>query len=65
MLRLAYEVAVLLIGSVLAAWGLWLLVTADPDGGRHPVGALALTAGALGILVAVLGMRRHRRRRAR
>jgi hypothetical protein len=63
LLRLAYDVVVFVVASLLAAWGLWLLVT-DPDGGR-PVGALALMVGALGVLVAVLGLRRHRRRSTR
>jgi hypothetical protein len=29
---------------LLGVWGVWLLATDDPDGGRHPMGALMLGA---------------------
>jgi hypothetical protein len=42
------------LAALLLAWGVWLLATDDPDGGRHPVGAvllgLALVLVALGLV---------------
>jgi hypothetical protein len=63
-LRLGADVATLVIGCGLVGWGIWLLLTADPDGGRHPMGVFMLVVGPLAVVVAVLGIRRHRRRRA-
>jgi hypothetical protein len=51
---------VLSVGFV--CWGVWLLVTADPDGGRHPAGALLVTAGVVvGAWVAFAARRRRHR----
>ena len=60
----AVNVAVLGIGCGLIGWGIWLLLTADPDGGRHPMGVFMLVVGALAVVVAMVGIRRQRRRRA-
>jgi hypothetical protein len=51
----------LALSVAFVCWGVWLLVTNDYDGGRHPAGVLLVTVGAVvGIWVA-FGMRRHRR----
>jgi uncharacterized membrane protein len=61
LLRIAAAVC-LPLAALLLAWGVWLLATDDPDGGRHPVGAvllgLALVLAALGLVF--LGRSRRR-----
>jgi hypothetical protein len=47
--------------GLLLIWSGWLLATADPDGGRHPVGALVLTGAVLGAVLGVVTLRRSRR----
>ena len=60
----AVNVAVLGIGCGLVGWGIWLLLTPIPGSDRHSAGVFMVTVGALAVVVAVLGIRRHRRRRA-
>jgi hypothetical protein len=60
----AVNVAVLGIGCGLIGWGIWLLLTPIPGSDRHSAGVFMVTVGALAVVVAVLGIRRHRRRRA-
>jgi hypothetical protein len=59
----AMNVAVLVIGCGLVGWGIWLL-TPIPGSDRHSAGVFMVTVGALAVVAAVLGIRRHRRRRA-
>lgn len=48
--------------GLLVVWSAWLLMTDDPDGGRHPVGALVLGVAVLGAVLGVVAARRLRRR---
>jgi len=45
----------------LVGWGLWLLATADPDGGRHPAGVFMVTVGIVIGLWVAFGARRRLR----
>jgi hypothetical protein len=44
------------------AWGLWLLLTDDPDGGRHPFGALMVGIALGAGVMCLLAVRRRRPR---
>jgi hypothetical protein len=63
------DVAWIVFGTLsvlLGAWALWLLLTEDPDGGRHPVGGIMLAVAVLlALLAAALLKRRSVRRRDR
>jgi hypothetical protein len=49
------------VTGLLLIWGGWLLATNDPDGGRHPVGAVMLVVALLcGFLGLVSSRRFHR-----
>jgi uncharacterized membrane protein YfcA len=62
-LRFGADALSLALSVVFVCWGIWLLVTNDPDGGRHPAGVLLLTVGAVvGTWVAVAARRRWRQR---
>jgi hypothetical protein len=55
--------AVYFAGSaLLLIWAVWLLATADPDGGRHPVGAAMLVVGLLLVVLGVASVMRTSRR---
>jgi hypothetical protein len=60
----AVNVAVLVIGCGLVGWGIWLLLTPISGSDRHSAGVFMVTVGALAVVVAVVGIRRQRRRRA-
>ena len=47
--------------GLLLVWGGWLLVTDDPDGGRHPVGGVMLAVAALCGILGLVSFRRSRR----
>jgi drug/metabolite transporter (DMT)-like permease len=47
--------------GLLLIWGGWLSVTDDPDGGRHPVGAVMLVVAVLGAVLGLVLLRRSRR----
>jgi hypothetical protein len=47
--------------ALLFVWGGWLLATDDPDGGRHPVGAVMLGVAVFSGLVGLVSVRRSRR----
>jgi hypothetical protein len=49
------------IAGLLPIWGAWLLVTNDPDGGRHPVGAVMILVAALCGVLGLVSFRRSRR----
>jgi hypothetical protein len=49
------------VATLLLVWGGCLLVTDDPDGGRHPVGAVVLLVGALFGLLGLVSFRWLRR----
>jgi hypothetical protein len=51
------------LSVLLGAWALWLLLTEDPDGGRHPVGGIMLTVAVLLALVAAALLKRRSVRR--
>jgi hypothetical protein len=57
--RLVADVVSVVVSSGLVAWGIWLLATPDPDGGRHPAGVVMLTAGVVVGVWAALGARRR------
>ncbi|HEY7794870.1 MAG TPA: hypothetical protein VIA10_12765 [Gaiellaceae bacterium] len=63
------DVAWIVLGTLsvlLGAWALWLLLTEDPDGGRHPVGGIMLAVAVLlALLAAALLKRRSVRHRDR
>jgi heme A synthase len=63
------DVARIVLGTLsvlLGAWALWLLLTEDPDGGRHPVGGIMLAVAVLlALLAAALLKRRSVRHRDR
>ncbi len=50
------------VTGLLLVWGGWLLVTDDPQGGRHLVGAVMLVVAVLGGFVGLVSFRRFRRR---
>jgi len=52
----------LAVVGLLLVWGVWLLATDDPDGGRHPVGAVVLVVAVLGGVLGLASLRRLRRR---
>jgi hypothetical protein len=58
--RLA-AVAGLLLALLFIAYGVWLIVTPDYDGGRRPVGALVLTLAIPLALVSFFALRRLRK----
>lgn len=62
MLRLGADALSLVLSLLFVGWGLWLLVTNDPDGGRHPAGALLLTTGIVVGGWVVFAVRRRRQR---
>jgi hypothetical protein len=47
--------------GLLLVWGAWLVATDDPDGGRHPVGAVILIVAVLVGVLGLLSLRRSRR----
>jgi len=49
--------------GVLLIWGAWLLLTDDPDGGRHPVGGAMVGLSLLFTALGVVFLRRSRRPR--
>ena len=63
MLRFGAEALSLALSVVFVCWGIWLLVTNDPDGGRHPAGAFLLGAGIVVGAFVAFGVRRRWRRR--
>ena len=65
MKRLAGVVAAAYFAAVglLLLWGAWLLLTNDPDGGRHPVGGAMVGVSLLFAAVGVVFLRRSRRPR--
>jgi hypothetical protein len=44
--------------TLLSVWGVWLLATDDPDGGRHPAGAVMLVSALLLAAAALVAARR-------
>jgi hypothetical protein len=50
------------ITGLLLVWGVWLLATRDPDGGRHPAGAIMLVVAVLCGALGVVSFLRSRRR---
>jgi hypothetical protein len=50
------------VSGLLLLWGGWLLVTDDPDGGRHPVGAVMLVVAVLSGILALTAVWRSRQR---
>jgi hypothetical protein len=49
------------VTGLLLIWGGWLLATNDPDGGRHPVGAVVLVVAVLSGFLGLVSSRRIRR----
>jgi drug/metabolite transporter (DMT)-like permease len=49
------------VAGLLLIWGAWLLATDDPDGGRHPVGAVMLVVAAVCGVLGLVSIRRSRR----
>ena len=47
--------------ALLVVWATWLLATDDPDGGRHPVGAVILVVAVILGTVGAVSARRGRR----
>ena len=43
--------------GLLLVWGGWLLATDDPDGGRHPAGAVMLVVAVLSGLLSLVSFR--------
>jgi hypothetical protein len=43
----------LVLAGLAGSYGIWLLTTDDPDGGRHPVGVMVSGGSALVGLVAL------------
>jgi hypothetical protein len=54
--------ALFTVGGLLLIWGGWLVATDDPDGGRHPVGAVVLVVAVLCVVVGAVSFRRSRDR---
>jgi hypothetical protein len=52
----------LALDGLLLAWGIWLLATSDPDGGRHPAGVVMIAAA---IVLAVAALSAVHRRSSR
>jgi len=52
-MRIVLTLLTLALAGALGGWGIWLVTTPDPDGGRHPVGALMLAIAAASIAAAV------------
>jgi hypothetical protein len=52
-MRIVLTLLTLALAGALGGWGIWLVTTPDPDGGRHPVGALMLGIAAVSIAAAV------------
>jgi hypothetical protein len=50
------------IVALLTVWGVWLLATDDPDGGRHPAGAAMVTVAVVAAALRVVTLRRSQRR---
>jgi hypothetical protein len=48
--------------GLLLVWGAWLLATDDPDGGRHPVGAVIVVVALLACVLGLVVFRASRRR---
>ena len=64
-MRLAFGMVatVYLAGAaLLIIWAGWLLATDDPDGGRHPVGAIMLAVGVACGILGLVSLRSFRRR---
>jgi hypothetical protein len=61
-LRLGADALSLVLSLLFVGWGLWLLVTSDPDGGRHPAGVLLVTVGVVVGGWVAFGVRRRRQR---
>jgi thiol:disulfide interchange protein len=55
----------LLVSLLFVAYGVWLVATADYDGGRRPVGALVLVLAIPLSLVSVAALMRFRSGRPR
>lgn len=51
--------------GLLLVWGAWLLVTRDPDGGRHPVGAVMFIVAILCGVLGLVSFRRSRHHRSK
>ena len=47
--------------ALLLGWAVWLLVTDDPDGGRHPAGTVMLVVAVLLGVLGLVSLRRSRR----
>jgi uncharacterized membrane protein YfcA len=60
-LRSGADALSLVLSLFFVGWGLWLLVTNDPDGGRHPAGVLLVTVGAVVGGWVAYSVRRRRR----
>jgi hypothetical protein len=56
-LAMAYFAAI----GLLLVWGAWLVVANDPDGGRHPAGAVMLVVAVVFGVVGLVSFRRFRR----
>jgi hypothetical protein len=64
--RVVTDLVSVVISVALVAWGIWLLVTPDYDGGRHPAGVFMVSAGGVvGLWAAVAARRRLRQLRTR
>ena len=50
-----------IVAGLLLVWGGWLLATDDPDGGRHPAGAVMLVVAVLSGLLSLVSFRWLRR----
>jgi len=61
--RLKTDAASLAISAVLVVWGVWLLLTSDPEGERHPTGVVLVVIGAVAGVVVGFGVRRRWRKR--
>jgi hypothetical protein len=59
-MRLA-AVAGLVVALLFSAYGVWLVVTPDYDGGRRPVGALVLGLAVPLLLGSIWALSRQRR----
>jgi hypothetical protein len=57
------DAASLAISVVFVVWGVWLLLTSDPEGERHPMGNVLVVIGAVAIIVVGFSARRRWRQR--